>query len=173
MIIVCPICGKETDRLTGHVNRARKLGLNVYCGRTCAGIGRRVERSCEEKKELKRLYDIEYRNKNSERLKSIKREYHLRTYDPVQASIKRKERMPYHVEYCRRPEYKAYKKTYDRSYRAKKFFSDFSEAHLALLALYDEISSQATKYERAFQRGSCNKTQRRKRAYGKTNSRIA
>lgn len=96
----CAYCRKWTDKSAGHVNRARAAGLNLYCDRRCSGLGRRDGKTKEQKKEEKRLYDIEYR-KTSPTLRARRRAFHLRTYDPVKAAIVRKKRMPQHVEYCR------------------------------------------------------------------------
>lgn len=89
----------------------------------------------------KAAYDREYRKKNAARLKEQKAAYFKRTYDPVEAAIKRKKRMPYHVEYCRQPEYKAWKKAYDRKRRKGKF-GPFAEAYEVLMMLKAEIRKQ-------------------------------
>jgi hypothetical protein len=70
--IVCPQCGKAVDKPTGAVNRALNIGAPIYCGRECAGLGRRLEKSVEQKKEEKRLYDIDYRLTNRLKLKGQK-----------------------------------------------------------------------------------------------------
>jgi hypothetical protein len=95
--IVCPYCGKTTPKETGAVVRARKLGAPIYCNRICAGLGRRNNKTTEQKKEEKRLYDIEYRNKNYDRLKIEKAESFKRRYDPEKARIQRKANMHKHV----------------------------------------------------------------------------
>ena len=64
--------------------------------------------------EEKRLYDAAYRKKNLAMLKAKKRAYFKRTYDPVKAAIGRKARMARHVAYCRRPEYREWKRAYDK-----------------------------------------------------------
>src|SRR5438046_492055 len=99
----CAHCGKEADKPADHVNRAREAGLNLYCNRRCSGLGRRKPRKTKaQKREEKRLYDIQYR-KNSPTLKARRRAFHLRTYDPVKAAKERKKRAPAHAEYCRQP----------------------------------------------------------------------
>jgi hypothetical protein len=92
-------------------------------------------------KEAKAAYDREYRRKNRARLKAQKAAYFQRTYDPVKAAKERKKKMPQHVEYCRQPEYKAWKKKYDKQRRSKKF-GDFAEAHTLLVELLKEINRQ-------------------------------
>ena len=69
----------------------------------------------------KRLYDMAYRAKNLERIKAGKRAYFQRTYDPREAAVERKKRMHLHVAYCRQPRYKAWKREYDRKYRASEY----------------------------------------------------
>ena len=92
-------------------------------------------------KEAKSEYDRKYRKKNSARLKAEKAAYFQRTYDPVKAAKERKKKMPAHVEYCRQPEYKAWKKEYDKKRRSSKF-GDFADAHVVLLKLIKEIRKQ-------------------------------
>lgn len=159
----CAHCGKIADKAAGHVNRARARGLNLYCNRKCSGLGRRQGKTKAQRVEEKRLYDIEYRAKNREMLKAKHRAYHVRTYDPAKAAVVRKKRMPYHVEYCRRPEYRAWKKGYDRNYRAKKDYGPFAEAALALGDLNTALKQRTDKHETKYQNGATNKTQRRRR----------
>ena len=92
-------------------------------------------------KKAKAEYDRKYRKKNRARLKAEKAAYFQRTYDPVKAAKERKKKMPQHVEYCRQPAYKAWKKKYDKQRRSKKY-GDFAEAHQLLLELTKEINRQ-------------------------------
>ena len=159
----CAHCRKSVDRPAGHVNRSRAKGLRLFCGRRCSGLAKRQHKTKAQKKEEKRLYDIEYRAKNVEMLKEKHRAYHKRTYDPVKAAAHRKTRMLYHVEYCRRPEYRQWKKGYDKKYRAKKLYGAFDEAFLLTMDLTNEIKGRMTNHEVKYQNGGTNKAQRRKR----------
>lgn len=163
--VVCAYCKMECLRHAGHVNRSSKQGYPVYCGRKCSGLNRRKYLSPEEKKERKRLYDVEYRAKNLEMLKQKKRRYFEASYDPVAAAVKRKARMPYHVEYCRQPEYRKRKVEYDRKLRAKKQFSEFADAFLILQDIEREVLSRMTHYEIAVANDTVNKHTRRRREY--------
>jgi len=158
----CVYCGKSTDKPAGHVNRARARGLNLYCGRFCSGLGRRDGKTKEQRKEEKRLYDIEYRAKNLAAIKAKKKAYFQRTYDCKAAAEYRKQRMHLHIEYCRRPEYKAWKREYDRKYRAKEFGA-FAEAYLLTMDLNREIKGRTTRHEIKYQNGGTNKAQQRRR----------
>ena len=89
----------------------------------------------------KAAYDREYRKKNLAWIKAKKAAYFQRTYDPVKAAKERKKTMPKHVEYCRQPWYKAYKREYDKQRRAGRF-GEFKEAYEALLLLKKEIKKQ-------------------------------
>ena len=104
MKIICPICLIEHEKSTGHFNRAIKLGLNVYCGRVCAGIGRRDKKSIEEKKLAKSEYDRLFRLKNKERDKPKKAAYHKKVYaeNPEKFKQIRKAKQQWQNEYCRR-----------------------------------------------------------------------
>ncbi len=159
----CAHCGKVADKAAGHVNRARERGLNLYCGRKCSGLGRRDGKTKAQRVAEKAAYDAAYREKNRGMLKAKKHERYLRTYDPVEAAVYRKQRMPLHVEYCRQPEYKKWKREYDRQYRAKEF-GVFAEAYLLSIDLNREIKGRMTNEEITQANGTQNKTQRRRRA---------
>ncbi len=92
-------------------------------------------------KEAKAEYDRKYRKKNRARIKARQAAYFQSTYDPVKAAKERQKKMPEHVEYCRRPEYKTWKKKYDRQHRLSKY-GEFAEAYALLLALEKEIREQ-------------------------------
>lgn len=148
----CDNCGCSTDKPTGAVNRARRAGLNLYCGKLCAGLARRTGLSKAEKVANKAAYDAERRAERADQIRAEKAEYHKRTYDPAKAAVVRKERMPYHVEYCRRPEYREKKAEYDRQHRADEY-GVFADAFLMLQEVDKELRSQASGYERRVQRG--------------------
>jgi hypothetical protein len=160
----CSYCGKRGDKPSGAVNRSRAAGLKLYCDRRCSGLGRRKGKTKAQKVLEKRLYDMEYRRINADRMKENHRAYHLRTYDPVKAAIERKKRMPRHVEYCRRPAYKAWKRQYDRRHRAKEY-GPFAEVHMLLVDLQHEIASRMGGHERRLANDTYNKRLRRKREH--------
>ncbi len=164
----CAQCDTITLKSNGEVNRAKKGGYQLYCGRKCAGLAKRLHRTVAEQKERKRLYDIEYRRENRARLKAQKAAHYQRTRNPEKERIARKAKMAQHVEYCRQPAYKAWKRDYDRRYRARKKFGPFWESHLLLLDLKDEIDARATRYEVYMENGTINKALERKRRYEKS-----
>ena len=144
----CSLCGKSINR---PIHKGCK---NAFCNRECAGLYKRKYESDEDFKERKRLYDMEYRKKNMEIIKKKKSEYFKRTYDPKKAAIERKKKMARHVEYCRSPEYKKWKKKYDNKYRAHKYYGDFGECLNLLCELENEIRKRIPdKYERLKMRG--------------------
>jgi phage host-nuclease inhibitor protein Gam len=167
VIIVCPHCKKKAQKPNGAVTRAAKVGMPIYCDRVCAGFARRVEKTIAQKKEEKRLYDLQYRAARLETIKANKRAYFQRTYDPKKAAIERKERMPKHVEYCRRPEYRDYKAQYDRQLRAQ-VYGEFAEAFLLLGDLDREVNNRMTDYDIRVMNGTLNKRLQRKREYENT-----
>jgi hypothetical protein len=104
-------------------------------------------------KAQKAAYDRQYRKKNRLRLKAEKAAYFQRTYDPFKAAIERKKKMPKHVEYCRRPQYRAYKHDYDINRRAS-LYGPFVEAYKLLKELMREIKRQEPdRFERYRQAG--------------------
>lgn len=155
----CAHCGKTADRPADHINRSRKH----YCGRRCFGLARRTGKTKTERVAKKRLYDLEYRRTNLETIKAKKHAHHLSTYDPEKERIKRKRRMPSHVAYCQRPEYRKWKSEYDRSYRAKKLFGPFAEAAKLVVDLNREIKARMTNHEIKWQNLTANKAQFRRR----------
>ena len=172
--IICEHCGDECQKESGHVNRSRKNGAPLFCSRDCSGAQRRLHRGDDEKKALKAEYDRRRRHGElADELRQKKRDayYERLARDPqgLRAAQKalRQKRKAAHVEYCRRPEYKAWKQEYDRQHRAGKFYGPFAEAFLILQDLENEIASRAIRYEIYSANGTLNKTQRRKRDYEK------
>lgn len=161
---ICPQCNQLFEAATSRVNRAVKLQAPIYCGTVCAGLARRSQLTTVERKSAKAEYDREYRERNREKRKQQKAEYYQKTYDPVKAAEKRKERMHLHVAYCRRPEYKEWKREYDRTYLARKNFGEFAEAFLLLQQIEESISTHASRYQIYITNGTINKAQTRRRA---------
>lgn len=170
MKFTCPQCGIEADKSTSEVNRAKKVDAKIYCSRLCSGLGRRQYIPKEELVKRKRLYDMEYRQKNLEKIKADKIAYFQRSYDPVKAAEQRKKTMPRHVEYCRQPEYKKYKSQYDKKFRANKFYGPFADSFLLLTEIEKEVTDRATRQEIYQANGIENKSLKRKRDYERTYS---
>lgn len=167
MLIACGYCNKLAEKCTGEVNRAKKSSSPIYCNRICAGLGRRTNKTKEQKKLEKREYDKEYREKNFEARAVQKAAYHKLTYDPVKQREYNQRRMPFHIEYCRRPEYRESKKAYDRIYNAKRDYGEFWEHQLLILDIEKEALSKQSRYEIMLEKGVLNKSNKRKRAYEK------
>lgn len=158
----CQHCGKKFEIMTGHYNRAMSLGYGVYCSRKHSELAKRVNRSKKESKELKRSYDLEYRQKMADKIKKAKAEYFKKDYaaNPKKYKKWRKERQEEHNEYCRHPEYRKWKKEYDRTYRAKKHYGPMADIFLVWLDLRNEIDNRFAKKQNNIQ----NKSQKRKRS---------
>jgi len=138
-------------------------GKRLFCNRKCSGLSKKLNKTKEQLVEEKRIYDSKYRLINFDKIKSRKAEAFKRNYDPVKAAVIRKERMHLHVAYCRTEKYKAWKKEYDKKYRAKQQYGEFWEAFLLLMNIEDEVYSRMDYYTIKFESGILNKTQRRKR----------
>ena len=81
MLIACAHCGKEADKPTGEVNRAKAAGLRQFCNRRCMGLARRKPHKPKAQRvKEKRLYDMEYRAKNRTILKAKKHAFLSSTY---------------------------------------------------------------------------------------------
>lgn len=170
--IFCPVCRLWKGRESRHVNRARKMGSNVYCSLKCSGLGRRKEAPISPRnpdwKALKREYDKKYRAKNLDHLKSKKAAAYKITGPLNRGKEKayRNKRMPKHIEYCRQPEYRVKKEKYDRRRRAvQQFGEEFAEAYLVLQQVDGEIAKRIDRTEIYRQNGTQNKIKQRRRDY--------
>ena len=170
MEISCPTCGSTAQKEAGGVNRSRRKGSPVYCSKDCASEARRLHKSDQQKRAEKAKYDADYRAKNQDRLKIKSAEYHRKNYDPEKARAYRKTRMHKHVEYCRKPEYRAKKAQYDKTYRAVKQYGEYAECFLIFREIERECLSRKTRYELDLENGRLGKTQKRRRDYERLNS---
>lgn len=161
MRTVCHYCGKEIEKATGHYNRSKKLGLNVYCGKVCAWKGHRTNETEQEKKQIKYWYDAFIRLCDEEKFKKQRQEYFKKDYaaNPEKYREQRRRRYPEHLKYLQKPEYKKYKQAYDQQYRAKKLYGDFGEAAIVLHQLRTVVDNRRAKQDQ----GLFNKSQKRKR----------
>lgn len=169
----CHQCGNPAEQPASAVNRARRRGAHLFCDRACAGIARRLEISPAEKKARKQVYDANRRKELRDELLAAKREYHKRTYDPVVAAVKRKARMPYHVEYCRSEKYREWKREYDRRYRSLKEYGEFADCFMLVMDIRAECLSQFSDYDIRYSKGGIGKAQNRKRDHEKLIRNIA
>jgi len=152
----CPHCKQSFQPKTGAANRADKLGVPIYCSRTCSGLARRVNRSAADKKAAKVEYDRKRREALGDRLRVEKRAAYYANHDAnlaKQAELRRRDgEYEKHLEYLRTPEYRAKKKQYDEELR-KAEYGEFAETWRLLLDLEKEIRSQQSSYERRKARG--------------------
>ena len=168
MRVICSICNKPVDQPVGAINRALRKGAPLYCSKACFSIARRKNKTREQLKEQKRLYDQEYRAKNKDRLKIKKAAAYKADPPRERERAYRQAHMKRHVAYCRNPSYVAWKKKYDRAYRCKKSFGGYWEAASILLEIEDEIDSRATDYNIRCANGTLNKKLERGRSYERT-----
>lgn len=169
MKVTCPHCHGLFETKVAHVNRAAKIGAPIYCGRVCAGLARRLKNppTDEERRAVKAAYDAKRREgEKRAQILAKKRDHYYANHERIKAEQAdyRAAHMDRHVEYCRQPEYRAKKSTYDRRRRAEQNFGDFSEAALLLADIECEIAERASKYEIYLTNGTINKAQQRRRA---------
>jgi len=173
--VICPQCDAKFYRRAGEINRAARIDAPLYCGRACSGLARRKANKLtgEAWRAHKAEYDRMRREKLGAALLAEKRAaYHARVAregEALRAKQKayRDANMARHVEYCRRPEYRAAKAAYDRRFRAEKYFGPFAEAFMLLQDVENEIASRASRQEIYAQNGVVNKSLKRKREYEK------
>lgn len=165
--VKCPCCKQAVMLIVGKVNRAKKEGYKIFCSRACSSEARRLHKGDEQKKLEKRLYDMEYRTKNNSMLRAKKaQDFQNRSQARRDYEVEyRKKNMKYHVEYCRDEDYRAWKKEYDRQYRAKNLHGEFWEAYLLLLDIDNAVNTRISDYEVRVINGTINKQLQRKRAY--------
>lgn len=164
--IKCCQCGKSVKRYVGYVNRAKKDGLKMFCGKKCFGLSRRDGKTKEQKKAEKAKYDKEFRYYHREEIKQRKAAAFKKDYaaNPEKYRKERRRRYKDHLKYIQTPEYKKWKKEYDVKYLAKKDFGIYWESAILLKELEDhllKIRPDGIK----FQMGITNKTQKRKRLW--------
>ena len=162
---ICAACGNWIYTTSSAANRAAKIGSPTFCDRWCFGASRRrkADVTAEQLKAAKADYDREYREHNRERLRLEKAARYQLTRDPEKEKAYRQANMHRHVEYCRRPEYKEWKRDYDIRFRAQRDFGEFAEAALVLGDLRTEIDMRATREDIYRANGTLNKWQQRKR----------
>lgn len=161
----CPHCNIEFEVKKIYLNRANKIGAPRYCSKKCSGLARRYNKTREQRISEKSEYDRQYREKNRELIKQKKHEHFIKTYDPTQAALDRKKTMPRHIEYCRRPEYKANKITYDMEFRAKKLYGENWESAILIQQINKKLVEMADKAELRTIQGTNNKSKKRKRQW--------
>jgi hypothetical protein len=162
----CSITFKVKANNIGSRKKSIRLGLPIYCNQKCAGLGRRSNETPYEKKQIKSWYDMFLRESMTEDDR-IYDEFQRAVYflidyrnNPDKYKEWRNKRMPKHVEYCRQPEYKEYKKKYDEEYRAKKDFGDYWEAAIVLKNLDKEIDYRESKRQNKIYNKSTTKRKR-------------
>jgi hypothetical protein len=112
------------------------------------------------KKEAKRLYDIEYRRKNLERINERKRKYNSSPAGRAMQKRQREKQKSNHLKYCRTKKYRQYKKEYDQEFRSKKLYGEFWECMILVEKIFNKvIELTPDKYERDKMRGNINRLQ--------------
>lgn len=171
----CDHCGVIASQPTGAVNRARKKGMRLFCERACAGRAKAARRALPvpgtpEGREHKARYDAARRAALGDVLREQKREAYRKAVEERGGVVRSKQRARReanrhrHADYCRTPEYRAWKSEYDRRHRAKEY-GEFAEAHIALVQLQALVDERMTRDEVYAANGTVNKKQTRRRQY--------
>jgi hypothetical protein len=159
MKVVCDHCGAEIEKSTGHVNRARGLGLKLFCNRTCFGLFHRTSK--EEKKRLKVAYDKQRRAELKDVLKAKQKAYNESPAGRAMQKRHREKRKEFHKEYIKSEKYRKWKQKYDLKYHAKANYGEYWEAAIILNDI--ETDLLPVRLEVKTQKGLLNKSQQRKR----------
>jgi hypothetical protein len=159
MRVICEFCGKEIDKKTGHVNRAVKLGLKMYCGRMCFGLNKRTTK--EEKKKLKVEYDKKRRFELKDILKDKQKAYNESPAGRAMQKRHREKCKDYQKAYIKSEKYRKWKQVYDKDFHAKNKYGEFWEAAIILNDIENLLLPQ--RREVKVQKGTYNKSNQRKR----------
>jgi hypothetical protein len=165
-IRICEVCrGKYPVKRS----QAKAYG-SKFCGKDCFGVSRRKNLTDAERKELKRLYDIEYRKNDRERRLRKKREQYHKNRERVLAEMRQrrqtakyKRRMRRYLKRYWSPDKKEEKKDYDRKFRAMKKFGPLWESHYLTVLLNEEVKKRMTNYEIRLRNNTLNKALKRGR----------
>jgi len=159
----CYWCGEKSLKATGHANISLALGGKIHCSRKCGGLSRRTTDA--DKKEKKRLYDLQYRKDNFEKIRKRHQDYFKKDYaaNPEKYRAIRKAKAQEHLEYCRTPEYRAWKREYDQKHVAKRDHGEFWESALLIKQIENQYNNTAVKQEK----GLLNKSAKRQDQYDK------
>lgn len=105
----------------------------------------------KDKKEAKRLYDMEYRRKKGVKLKILKAERYQRDRHKYVDREKeyRQKTSDHHNAYCMQPEYVKKKRIWDVVYRNMKIYGEFWESAILVNQLEIEIRNRIPRNERA------------------------
>lgn len=122
----------------------------------------------KDKKEAKRLYDIEYRRKNRERHLVLKKKYYENNKEKLAAKQKamrdNDEARRKHALYCAQPEYRKYKHRYDVVRGALNNYGEYWEAAILTKELELVVKKLIPKKERlSYQRNKNTIVARNKR----------
>lgn len=145
--LICAHCGKSFIRdLAQHEYCLRRGSTTRFCALTCSAAHRSISK--EDKKAKKAEYDRKRRERMGDVIRQRKKDYYASIKNTPENRAKEKAirdaRMPLHVEYCRRPEYKVKKSAYDRKRRASEYGS-FGDAYELLLQVENTIRSLVSK----------------------------
>lgn len=169
-LILCIVCNKSKEKENGAITRAKKNGINIYCGRLCADIGRRSSKTKEQKRVEKAKYDQGYRVDNKEILRKKKSDFCKTKKGREMQKRARQKGKDYRAEYIKSDNYVAWKKKYDRKYRAKKDYGEFWECQVLSLEIAEEVEKTTSDYEIRLINQTLNKSQKRKREHERLNS---
>lgn len=159
----CQYCGKALNKSVGEINRARKMGLKLYCNLQCSGKAHRLNKSQQQLKDEKWWYDAFNREFMRDVIKEKKAAAFKKDYaaNPEKYRKERQRRKEYHNEYCRSPAYREKKQSYDQKYCAIKKYGEYAESALIIREIEKLIDKNQSRQDR-----NChNKTQQRKRLW--------
>jgi hypothetical protein len=143
---ICARCGVASKKELGAVNRAKRNGRSLYCSRVCSGLGRRKNKTDEQRKIEKSQYDALRRLLLHDEIKAKKAAAYLKNRNPEAEKRYRELRKDKHAAYIKRPRYVSWKREYDIQRRGMDY-GEFAECHRLLIDLEREIRTQMPRYE--------------------------
>lgn len=143
-VIKCDYCKSDFNIKKKLLKSNKKNGYNCYCSKDCQKKGR--TKSVEEKKEKRKIYDLNYRKNNSKKIKNKKQEYYkeIKNSDSQSFKEQRIKRKIYQKEYIKTKTYKNWKNEYSKKTRCKNRFGEFWESAVIVKDIAILLKSKQT-----------------------------
>lgn len=155
LTLVCDTCNRRFHRTPAQQAQATKLGcVHTYCSRACGAVAKRTWKTKEQRIAEKAAYDLKRRKRYAAWLRTEKKRKYEEAKATDLAALRTKQKAyrdatkQQHLNYLRKPEYRAKKKTYDARLRAS-VYGPYAECYRLYVELKKEIVARVPSwYER-------------------------
>lgn len=143
--ITCAHCGNKSMKPNSAVNRARRDGKEMFCGRGCFAAFRITKK--EDKLAKKRVWASKFREENADEITQYNREWAANHYDIKTKHGRENRRKKKEYDERHRLENPEMYKAKGRRCKAKRRYGDYAEVWFLLRELRQEVLSKHTDYE--------------------------